>query len=191
MLSYERNCWKFEHVLRNSIGNEVRSIYNDKYFEMWTSSTIQVSQLPCSQGLVLLELCNTCVTWWNVPESSMVCKSAWLSSVEISKSLCLQQKLSITMRSAFKWLFFQPRPFLQSLLLFFQPYLFSSISLLNHHQISWISKLASENLRMLNLTVRRLKWGHANAHHHSNHWTNFLLLHKWNCIPLLTVFTFI
>ena len=36
VLSYERNRWKFEHVIRNSIGNEIWSIYNDKYFKIWT-----------------------------------------------------------------------------------------------------------------------------------------------------------
>ena len=33
------------------------------------------------------------MTWWNVLESSMLCKSAWLSSLEISRSLHLQQLL--------------------------------------------------------------------------------------------------
>ena len=32
----ERNRWKFEHVIRNGIGNEIWSIYNDKYLEIWT-----------------------------------------------------------------------------------------------------------------------------------------------------------
>ena len=36
VLSYERNRWKFEHVIRNSIGIEIWSIYNDKYFEIIT-----------------------------------------------------------------------------------------------------------------------------------------------------------
>ena len=36
VLSYERNRWKFEHVVRNSMKNEIWSIYNDKYFEVWT-----------------------------------------------------------------------------------------------------------------------------------------------------------
>ena len=36
MLSYERIRWKFEHVIRNSIGDEIWSIYNDNYFEIWT-----------------------------------------------------------------------------------------------------------------------------------------------------------
>ena len=35
VLSYERNRWKFEHITRNSMGNEIWSIYNDKYFEIW------------------------------------------------------------------------------------------------------------------------------------------------------------
>ena len=35
VLSYQRNRWKFEHVTRNSMGNEIWSIYNDKYFEIW------------------------------------------------------------------------------------------------------------------------------------------------------------
>ena len=32
VLSYERNRWKFEHVIRNSMGNEILSIYNGKSF---------------------------------------------------------------------------------------------------------------------------------------------------------------
>ena len=35
------------------------------------------------------------MTWWNVLESSMACKSAWLSCLKISGSLYLQ-KLLIT-----------------------------------------------------------------------------------------------
>ena len=35
VLSYERNRWKFEHVIRNSMGNGILSIYNSKYFEIW------------------------------------------------------------------------------------------------------------------------------------------------------------
>ena len=35
VLSYGRNRWKFEHVIRNSMGNEIWSICNDKYFEIW------------------------------------------------------------------------------------------------------------------------------------------------------------
>ena len=31
VLSYERNRWKFKHVIRNSMANEIWSIYNDKY----------------------------------------------------------------------------------------------------------------------------------------------------------------
>ena len=33
-VSYSRNRWKFEHVIRNIIGNEIWSIYNDKYFDI-------------------------------------------------------------------------------------------------------------------------------------------------------------
>ena len=40
---------------------------------------------------------NNCMTWWNVLESSMVRKSAWLSSLEISRSLHLQQQLLVTL----------------------------------------------------------------------------------------------
>lgn len=29
VLTYERNRWKFEHAIRNSMGNEIWSIYND------------------------------------------------------------------------------------------------------------------------------------------------------------------
>ena len=35
VLSYGRNRWNFEHVKRNSMGNETWSIYYDKYFEIW------------------------------------------------------------------------------------------------------------------------------------------------------------
>ena len=35
----ERNRWKFEHDIRNSLGNEMKSSYNDKYFEIWTFYT--------------------------------------------------------------------------------------------------------------------------------------------------------
>ena len=35
VLSYVRNRWKFEHIIRNSMGNEILSIYNGKYFEIW------------------------------------------------------------------------------------------------------------------------------------------------------------
>ena len=35
VLSYEWNRWKFEHVIRNSMGNEIWSIYDDNYFEIW------------------------------------------------------------------------------------------------------------------------------------------------------------
>ena len=42
---------------------------------------------------VLVVLCKKCPTWWNVSESSMVSKSAWLGSLEISKSLYIQQLL--------------------------------------------------------------------------------------------------
>ena len=30
----KRNRWKFEHVITNSMGNEIWSIYNDKHFEI-------------------------------------------------------------------------------------------------------------------------------------------------------------
>ena len=35
VLSYGGNRWKFEHVVRNSMGNEIWSIFYDKYFEIW------------------------------------------------------------------------------------------------------------------------------------------------------------
>ena len=34
VLSYGRNRRKFEHVIRNSMGNEIWSICNDKYFKI-------------------------------------------------------------------------------------------------------------------------------------------------------------
>ena len=34
VLSYERNRWKFEHVIRINMRKEIWSIYNDKYFEV-------------------------------------------------------------------------------------------------------------------------------------------------------------
>ena len=39
MLRYERSRWEFRQVIRNGIENEIRSIYNDKYFEIWTFYT--------------------------------------------------------------------------------------------------------------------------------------------------------
>ena len=36
VLSYQGNRWEFEYVIRNSMGNEIWSIYSDKYFEIWT-----------------------------------------------------------------------------------------------------------------------------------------------------------
>ena len=36
LLSYEGTRQELEHVIRNRIGNEMWSIYNDKYFEIWT-----------------------------------------------------------------------------------------------------------------------------------------------------------
>ena len=35
VLSYERNRWKYEHVIRNNIGKQNM----DKYFEIWTFYT--------------------------------------------------------------------------------------------------------------------------------------------------------
>ena len=43
VLSYERDRWKFEHVIRNSMGNELWSIYNDKYFEIWIFFTRKIN----------------------------------------------------------------------------------------------------------------------------------------------------
>ena len=40
VLTYGRNCWEFEHVIKNSMGNEIWSIYNDKYFKRWTFYTL-------------------------------------------------------------------------------------------------------------------------------------------------------
>lgn len=34
-LSYARNRWEFERVIRNSMGKETWSIYNAKYFDIW------------------------------------------------------------------------------------------------------------------------------------------------------------
>ena len=39
VLGYERNRWTFEHVIRNSMGYEIWSIYNDKYFALGTFHT--------------------------------------------------------------------------------------------------------------------------------------------------------
>ena len=39
VLSYDRNHWEFEHVIRNSMGNKIWSIYNNKYFRIWTFYT--------------------------------------------------------------------------------------------------------------------------------------------------------
>ena len=46
--------------------------------------------------IILVVLRDNCVTWWNVLKCFMVCKSAWLSSLDISRSLYLQQQLLIT-----------------------------------------------------------------------------------------------
>ena len=35
VLTYDRNRWEFEHVIRSSTGNEIWSIYFNKYFEIW------------------------------------------------------------------------------------------------------------------------------------------------------------
>ena len=45
VLTYGRNRWVFEHVIRNSMGNEIWSIYNDKYFEIWTFFTRQINSI--------------------------------------------------------------------------------------------------------------------------------------------------
>ena len=39
VLSYKRNSWEFEHIIKNRMGNEIWSIYNDKYFEILTFNT--------------------------------------------------------------------------------------------------------------------------------------------------------
>ena len=32
VLSYKRNCWKFEHIIRNSMGNETVNILKYEHF---------------------------------------------------------------------------------------------------------------------------------------------------------------
>ena len=45
-VSLRRNSWEFEHaIMRNSMGNEIWSIYNDKYFEIWTFYTLNQNNL--------------------------------------------------------------------------------------------------------------------------------------------------
>ena len=71
-----------------------------------TATTISLSSYIHLQSLLkhsrslqknyLVVLRNNCVTWWNVLESSIIRMSAWLSSLEISRSLYLQQQLLIT-----------------------------------------------------------------------------------------------
>ena len=39
VLSCVRNHWGFKQVIRNSMGNEIWSIYNDKFLEIWTFYT--------------------------------------------------------------------------------------------------------------------------------------------------------
>ena len=66
VLSYGRNRWKFEHVIRNSMGNEIWSIYNDKYFIDFTCKIFifrnffSLSKIPAnlqiSQEIKLLTL---------------------------------------------------------------------------------------------------------------------------------------
>ena len=66
-LPYSFNCWrKWMYILRK-----------------WTA-----------KGVVVLH--NNCATWWNILESPMVRMSAWLSSLDFSRSLYLQQQLLIT-----------------------------------------------------------------------------------------------
>ena len=36
VLSYDRNRRKFEHVIKSSMEKEMWSIYNGKYYEIWT-----------------------------------------------------------------------------------------------------------------------------------------------------------
>ena len=63
-LPYSFNCWrKWMYILRK-----------------WTA-----------KGVVVLH--NNCATWWNILESPMVRMSAWLSSLDFSRSLYLQQQL--------------------------------------------------------------------------------------------------
>ena len=42
--SVTRNRWKFEHVIRNSMENEIWSIYNDKYFEIGGDFTRKINK---------------------------------------------------------------------------------------------------------------------------------------------------
>ena len=62
VLSFERNRWEFEHAVRISMGNEIWSIYNDKYFEIWTSyreKTLSKEKID----LVPKSLPRPCLVW--------------------------------------------------------------------------------------------------------------------------------
>ena len=59
VLTYGRNRWEFEHVIRNSMGNEIWSIYNDKYFEIWTFYTLCPLWFPAFSAVLRL-LCRLC-----------------------------------------------------------------------------------------------------------------------------------
>ena len=49
VLSHERNRREFEHVARNSMGNEIWSIYNDKYinYEYLSGKSIRITHILC------------------------------------------------------------------------------------------------------------------------------------------------
>ena len=71
-----------------------------------TNTNTQLSACILSQSVLehsrslqknyLVALRNNCVTWWNVLGSSTIRMSAWLSSLEISRSSYLQQQLLLT-----------------------------------------------------------------------------------------------
>ena len=54
VLTYGRNRWEFERVIRNSMGNEIWSIYYDKYFEIWTFYTLNQYNLYTSFVFVVV-----------------------------------------------------------------------------------------------------------------------------------------
>ena len=56
VVSYERKRWKFEHVVRNSIGNEIWSINASKYYYLHLKS-IEFTHI----------LCVRCSLWRSLP----------------------------------------------------------------------------------------------------------------------------
>ena len=86
VLSCESNRWEFEHVIRNNMGNEILSIYNDKHFEIWafTRKIIKTfSYLVCPLWFLVISavLSLICYHWYSCNK-----KKTWSSSSTILRS---------------------------------------------------------------------------------------------------------